>query len=135
MVDQGDRFTTSKGEVLVTTPKSDIVYYKVTGHLDKPIGDYMLRVIERIAAANRRVNIFCDWAEMTGYDSEVRASLTQWVATNRTRATMHLLVGSKLVAMGVSVANLALGGVLVGYTNRGSFDAALRKLKIGLSDI
>jgi hypothetical protein len=37
--------------------------------------------------------------------------------------------------MGVSVANLALGGVLIGYTNRTAFDAAMRTIKMGLGGV
>ena len=48
---------------------------------------------------------------------------------------MHILVGSKIVSMGVSVANLALGGSLVGYTNRTAFEAALRSTRMGLGGL
>lgn len=105
---------------------------RITGHLDQPMGTFILDAVNRFAAANKRINIFCDWAETTGYASDVRSAFTQWVASNRSKVTFHLLVGSKIVAMGVSVANLALGGILVVYTNRASFDAAFRACKMGL---
>lgn len=130
-----DRYNSGKGEMTISLPKPDIVVCKGVGHLDKIMGRKFLDVVEKVSATNRQFNAFCDWAEMNGYDSEVRNMFTQWVAGNRTRVAVHILVGSKLVSMGVSVANLALGGSLVGYTNRTSFDAALRSARIGLSGI
>lgn len=130
--EQPERYTSTRGEVVTALPKADVMVLKVTGHLDRPMGLHVLDIAGRAAATVKRLHIFCDWAEMTGYESDVRSAFTQWAATNRSKVTFHLLVSSKLVAMGVSVANLALGGILVGYTNRASFDAALRSTKMGL---
>lgn len=130
--EQPDRYTSTRGEVITALPKGDVMVLKVTGHFDRQMGLHVLDIASRAVATVKRLNIFCDWAEMTGYESDVRSAFTQWAATNRAKVTFHLLVGSKLVAMGVSVANLALGGILVGYTNRASFDAALRSTKMGL---
>jgi hypothetical protein len=38
---------------------------------------------------------------------------------------LHVLVGSKLTAMGVSVANLALGGIVTSHSERPPFASAL----------
>jgi hypothetical protein len=130
--EQPERYSSTRGEVLTAHPKADVMVLKVTGHLDRPMGLHIIDGVSRATTTTRRLHIFCDWAEMSGYDSDVRSAFTQWAATNRTKVMFHLLVGSKLVAMGVSVANLALGGILVGYTNRASFDAALRSTKMGL---
>jgi len=133
MSEQADRYTSSRGEALTSLPKAEVMLLKITGHLDRPMGLHVLDIATKAAVGTKRLHIFCDWAEMTGYESDVRSAFTQWAATHRSKVTFHLLVGSKLVAMGVSVANLALGGILVGYTNRTSFDAALRSTKMGLS--
>ncbi len=133
MSEQVERFTSSRGEAQIAAPKPDVVMLKVTGHLDRPMGLRIIDTLNKIVPATKRLHVFCDWAEMTGYESDVRSAFTQWVASHRAKVTFHLLVGSKLVAMGVSVANLALGGILVGYTSRASFDAALRSTKMGLN--
>lgn len=132
-----ERFTTSKGEVQTSVQRADVLLIKVTGHLDRGMGDFVLARVNRIFDGNkgRITSYFCDWAETTGYDSEVRTLFTQWVATHRNHVKFHLLVGSKLVSMGVSVANLALGGALTGYTNRPAFDAALRSARMGLTGV
>jgi hypothetical protein len=133
MSEHVDRYPSNRGEAIISLPKEEVMILKVTGHLDRPMGMHIIDAATRASAeTKKRLHIFCDWVEMTGYESDVRSAFTQWAASNRTKVTFHLLVGSKLVAMGVSVANLALGGVLVGYTNRASFDAVLRSTKMGL---
>lgn len=135
MSEPADKFISSKGEGYFTFPKPDIILFRVVGHLDALLGRKFLDHVNRISATNRHIHAFCDWPEMTGYDSDVRSMFTQWVAGNRSKVTVHILAGSKLVSMGVSVANLALGGALIGYTNRTSFDASLRSVKMGLSGV
>ena len=130
-----DQYSSAKGESLLTAPKADMVLFKVVGHLDKTMGRRTLDLVEKAAIPHRIFYLFCDWAEMNGYDSEIRNMYTQWIASNRSRLKVHILVGSKLVSMGVSVANLALGGSLIGYTNRTAFEAALRSTRMGLGGL
>jgi hypothetical protein len=133
MSEQAERYSSSRGEALISLPRPEVMVLKITGHLDRPMGMHIMDAATKAAAeTSKRLHVFCDWVEMTGYESDVRSAFTHWAASNRTKVTFHLLVGSKLVAMGVSVANLALGGILVGYTNRASFDAVLRSTKMGL---
>jgi len=130
-----EQYNSGKGESLVTAPKPDIVLMKVIGHLDKVMGRRTLDIVDKLVPQHRVFYLFCDWAEMNGYDSEIRNMYTQWVASNRSRLKVHILVSSKLVSMGVSVANLALGGSLIGYTNRPAFEAALRSTRMGLGGL
>lgn len=133
MSESTERYSSTRGEAVLTPIKADVILLKITGHLDRPMGTAILDSVTKAIPGVKRMHVFCDWAEMTGYESDVRSMFTQFVATHRTKVTFHLLVGSKLVAMGVSVANLTLGGILVGYSNRASFDAALRSTKMGLN--
>lgn len=130
-----DQYKSDKGESQVASLKPNLVVFKVIGHLDKAIGRRTMAAVEKAMGQQRPFHLFCDWAETTGYDSEVRSMFTQFVATNRLRLKLHVLVGSKIVSMGVSVANLALGGILIGYTNRTAFEAVLRSTRMGLADL
>src|SRR5215472_17870922 len=70
--------------------------------------------------------IFGDWYEMTGYDTDVRHELTKTVSKLRSRiASIYVLQRSKVVAMGIAVANLALGGWVRSTTSRAEFDREL----------
>lgn len=86
--------------------------------------------IEAMNAAIRRgpLLMFNDWAEMETYDSECRRVMTEWVIRHRDRVErIHILVRSKLVAMGVTTASLLIGhGLLISYAHRSAFEDALR---------
>src|SRR5262249_3247489 len=70
--------------------------------------------------------VFNDFELGTGYDSEVRARLTAWHLRNTGKLKeIHILVRPGLIAMGVTVANLATGGRFVVYTDRSAFEWAL----------
>ncbi len=121
--------TTPRGEVraYALTPR---VYVTVaTGHLEAPgaqlIVDYGN---DRIRAATGKLYVFHDWLDMTGYESSCRQQLTAWTAETRgSLAELHIAFRSKLVAMGVQVANLALGGLIRMHEDRSSLERELRR--------
>jgi hypothetical protein len=72
------------------------------------------------------IYVFADIEDMSNYDSRLRVELTAAFSPDRARiAALHVLLKSKLVAMGVSVANLALGGIVKTDNDRAKFKQAL----------
>jgi hypothetical protein len=70
--------------------------------------------------------VFHDWAEITSFDPEARSFLRTWAAQRGTMlGEAHYLVSSKLLAMAVSAAALALGRSLKAHTDPVAFEAAL----------
>ena len=62
---------------------------------------------------------------MENYESSCRVELTAWVLGHRDRTSLHIGLRSRLVAMGVSVANLALGSLIQVHNDMRSLAAAL----------
>jgi hypothetical protein len=79
---------------------------------------------------------FHDWELMTGYETICRKEMTVWVQRHRARvAPQHILVRSRMVAMGVATANLVLGGdVIISHFKRSAFEQALARASAGLPD-
>jgi hypothetical protein len=76
--------------------------------------------------------LFYDLWELESYESELRKQMTSWVMERRSLvAEMHVLLRSKLVSMGVSVANLALGGIITTHTQRAPFQKAFDRVLAG----
>ncbi len=72
------------------------------------------------------LHLFADLGAMNNYDSGLRTELTAGFLPARERiASFPILLRSKLVAMGVSVANLALGGLVQTMDDRERFKKAL----------
>lgn len=130
--DPSHQLASSKGDIHLSWPRPEVLLVRLTGHFDMKLGKFMLDAATRCLDQQKRVQVFCDWSDATGYDSDVRVSFTNWVASNQGRTKFHMLVTSKIVAMGVSVANLALGGSLAVFNNRPAFESALRVAKSGL---
>jgi hypothetical protein len=63
------------------------------------------------------------------YHSDVRVYSTNVLLANRKVVqSVHTVSTSKIVAMGVSVTNLALGGLITNHKTAISFEAALREV-------
>lgn len=72
-------------------------------------------------------NAFLDLFEMHGYDTECRLLLTEWTQT-QSPGLIHVLLGTRAVALGVAMASLALtlfGGAVTSYTSANSFETRL----------
>lgn len=83
--------------------------------------------MRRVAAEDGRFRAFHDWAGMTDYETEGRLRLTRAVLDVRKSVEeSHLLVSSRLVALGVQAANLVVK-ILIVHTARPAFQNKLRE--------
>jgi hypothetical protein len=110
----------------VTDRRQPLLWVQYAGYGTAELVPPMLEALEESLLFDRPV-VFDDWQHVTGYDSAVRQQITDWAQADKTRILeTHILVRSDLVAMGVAVANLALGGHIRAYTRRDEFEDALR---------
>ncbi|AUX20533.1 hypothetical protein SOCEGT47_010050 [Sorangium cellulosum] len=123
---RGDRWATSRGVLEVRTPAVDVVTRRFEGHATPELIEPAIRHLETLIASGLQPILFNDFELGTGYDSEVRAKLTAWHLRHAGSVKeIHILVRPGLVAMGVTVANLATGGRFLVYTDRSKFEWTL----------
>jgi hypothetical protein len=116
-----------RGDLRVRTAEN-VVFMQLNGYLDKEYVTNITQPVDKLIVAGVKPLIFNDWWEMTGYDTDARLKLTDWIFWMRGKIQgSHILVRSKIVSMGVSIANLALGGMLTVYTDRQEFALAYRR--------
>lgn len=122
----GRGFATSRGSVTLWEPSPKLLVMRFVGYAEAPLAARFVERMDRFALDNQGFWLFIDLETLGGYDSEIRTRATASASAfiDRT-AQIDFLVGSKLVGMGVSVANLALGGRLNAHTERRSFVSAL----------
>jgi hypothetical protein len=102
-----------------------VVLTKVIGHASTPIVNEYLEHLGP-ECARGKVEVFHDWYDVTGYDTEARKALTEWnLAHQSSVVQVHMLVKSKVVAMGVSVASVVAGRDFAVYSDRARFDNVL----------
>jgi hypothetical protein len=85
----------------------------------------MIVQLDQAMAEGAPLRVFGDFEELEGYDADARSLLTTWTKDNFANLrVMHILVKSRAVATGISVANVALGGAMRSHTERARFEAA-----------
>ena len=75
------------------------------------------------------LEIFHDWSGMTGYDPDARKLLTDWNVRHSAHVQqVHMLVKSRVIAMGVSVSSLIAGRDFAAYSDRRLWERPLAAL-------
>ena len=124
----GIRIESRRGIGLYQEPVKGIVVYRVEGFADVELFRLLLPDLQAALTQAGSIEFFADAGRMDAYDSQFRIGWVNWFIKNKKNfVDIHVLVQSKLGRMGVSVANLATGGMLRSYDSVASFDAALRK--------
>jgi hypothetical protein len=126
---RADEITRSLRPCKLTTerPAEGVLFTRLDGHMDVAAARRIVDAGNQVIREHGRLLVFHDWEEMLSYDTEARHVLTSWAKEiDRSVERAHILFRSKLVAMGVSVAAMALGGMLTAHPSRTSFVAARR---------
>ncbi|MEM9194902.1 MAG: hypothetical protein AAGF12_37330 [Myxococcota bacterium] len=117
-----------RGTVRIRRPARDVVVFVEERYLDAGFAAIIDDACNEAVREAKRIHIFVDAFNLDGYVPEVRTGATEWLKRNKDHVIrQHMLVRSKITKMGLSVASLALGGVLMGHASRATFDNELRK--------
>ncbi len=101
-----------RGELAMWLAAPTVLVWKYKGYSDADYLPFIAMVYDRTLANLRgRTAMFVDCELQTGYDSDFRRGLVAWSKTMLPLpSTYCLFVKSRLVAMGISLARLAMGG-------------------------
>lgn len=109
-------------------PAPRVIVTRVVGFMPESFGDRLISDIDRILAEGEGFVGFNDWELCEDYDAVARKRLTRWLAARLSAfESVSVLLGSRILSMGVSVANIALRGHLRSSTDRAWFEAELRR--------
>jgi len=124
--EQAEIFRTPECTVHLWRPARGVFASRVRGMMKPDAALALEMMMRRVAAEDQRFVAFHDWEKMTDYETESRVRLTRAVLDiRRSVEAAHLLVSSRIVALGVQAANLVVK-ILTVHTTRSTFDAALR---------
>lgn len=113
-----------RGRLWLWSPRPGLVASVAEGRFTRAMAVATLAFVD--AAAPKPLTVFHDWFAVSDYDSSARSVFTTWLLLHPHDAkAYHLAIGSKLVAMGVSVAALATGAPLYVHRSRAAFAAQL----------
>lgn len=129
---RGTSWRTPRGSAAIWLPAPNVLLVRLHGYGEAQLARPICEGFDRLKQAPGSY-VFFDAETMSNYDSGLRVALTTHVIPERERiSAFHVLVRSKLVAMGASVASLALGGLLESTTDRQRFRAELDARLIAL---
>lgn len=118
-----------RGHLQIFVPRAELCVSLVTGHLSQRMAHHWMDHFDPQFRRGAVFDTFHDWEAMSSYDSGARRALTTWiVGSTKSIRSARFLVGSKLVAMGVSAASLAtmiVGLPMRADTDRAEFERAL----------
>ena len=121
------RIESPRGTVVFSEPAPGVLVVRIVGHVTIEAANAAISLRRKALRATPAIHLFDHAWDATGYDSEVRLTLTAWAKENADRIeSHHLLLRSKILAMGVSVANIALRNRLTVHTSEESFATVLR---------
>ena len=97
----------------------------VQGELTLKHAQMLMSRVDPLIAAGVRPIIFHDWEKLESYEPESRERLVKWVLKMSSHMnSVHMLVGSRIISMALSVANITMKGFITGYTQRARFEEA-----------
>jgi hypothetical protein len=127
IAEDGFEYKTDRGELRMWCPAPYLLASRLTGHLTVELASCISSFSERRFAVHFKLEGFHDWELLSDYDTDARVQLTRWVIQFRSRMQgLHFLMRSKFGVLGLSVANMALGGLIKPYAHRIQFEQALR---------
>ncbi len=123
------RYTSEHATLELWAPPScrvPVVIVRVDGHAREEIVSPILSTLEE-AMHRGPVAVFDDWEGVTGYDPVVRIRMTDWTRQHGGGiSATHILLASKLLSMGVSLATRAAGLPVTVHDGRFEFERVLR---------
>jgi hypothetical protein len=127
LVTRGSAFETwagpAGGGVRYDWTRKGIIRLIILGHGHAGYVAPSVKLFDTVLGFTGRIGVMFDCWDMTGYDSEFRVQTSAWGSKHQSVLEESFMVTrSKLVAMGISVANLAVGGKIKCFSKRVDFD-------------
>ena len=110
----------------IWSPGAGLLLFHMVGYGSADFASPLLEEFDRLTAGGKRIHLFGDLGRMNDYDSMLRIRCTDhFRARLNSFESLHVYVASRLVTMAVSVANVALGGIITMHSSSDVFKRAV----------
>lgn len=123
------RRETGRGDIAFWIIAPHLYVTEVRGHMTPALSTL---IIERANPLYVRANVLYgvhNWLGMTNYDSACRVDLTAWIMRHKAQSVLHIGTASRMVAMGVMVAKVALGDLLHVHADADALERTLTDIQ------
>jgi hypothetical protein len=122
---EATRVSTDRGTFAWWSVAPHVYATCMRGHMTRTMSDLIIERADPMYAGVSRLHGVHDWLLMSGYETGCRTELTAWVLRNRPKSALYIGVSMPLVAMGVMVANLALGNLIQVHRDKHGLQQAM----------
>lgn len=128
-------WVSDRGTLTIRWPTPTVLLYVETGHLHAGFAPLIVDAYETAVRDGAKPAVFVDCERLVTYDGEIRRAPSTWIQQNRHRIVeQHMLVRSRFTRMGLQLVSVFLGGVIVGHSERRTFEQALREALVAARD-
>jgi hypothetical protein len=125
-LDEAFVHTTESGELRMWLAAPTVMVFKYKGHSDASYVDFLEEVVDRVFGSRGGLHFLVDCEEQTGFDAGFRRRITEWAKRLEPRTeTYCLFARSRLVAFGIALVGLLVGGNTQVCTTRDAFRSKL----------
>jgi hypothetical protein len=122
----GVGYRAQSGQLGLWTPGRGFLIIRIVRHGAAEFADPILSSFDEVLSTDHVAHLYFDVEQLHGYNAELRTVLTEHFRRERASIRcLRVLLRSRAVGMGVNVANLALGGLAVVYSERQEFLGSL----------
>jgi hypothetical protein len=119
-------FANENGRIVLWKPATRLMMSHWDGRVDEAVAKQCAAAMTRIMGSEPGWLSFGDCWDLEDYERGTRVTVADFTKKMRPQLDgMHTLVRSKMVAMGVAVINMAMGGFLTVYSSKAKFQSAL----------
>jgi hypothetical protein len=119
------RLEVERGDIVMWNLAPHIFLTEMRGHMTPAMSTAIIERTGPLYEKCEKIYGFHNWLEMTGYESICRVELTSWAVRNKAKSALHIASASRMVAMGVMVAKVALGDALHVYQDLAALEREL----------
>lgn len=120
-------YRTDRGWLRIRLAAPTVMVFEYHGHSDVSYAEFYERVIDDVFGDRDGLHFFIDCEAQTGFDRAFRKRIAECARKHEPRTkTYFILVRSRVVALGVALVSLMVGGKTKVVSTRAEFEAQLK---------
>jgi hypothetical protein len=125
----GRMIETTTGSVFVVRKPAHVALIVFKGRVGAELAARTVATLAELFRTNTRFHFLADLGDLDDYHSSLRVEAVALLKANLAKCiSIQTFARSRIVSMGVAVANLALGGIMKNHPDRASLEIEMRRL-------
>ncbi|MEZ4230007.1 MAG: hypothetical protein R3B89_12600 [Polyangiaceae bacterium] len=125
-LDDGFALSSRGGDCQLFHLAPGLVKVSYRGLATRDFAEHVMQELEILLRRDSRLEVFIDAGALRSYQSDFRKVWTAWLLQHKAELDgVHILFQSRVVEMGINIANVVLGDFIRAYAKRPDFERRL----------